>query len=291
MALLSPPLSCEAEPGPSPAVLACQRSTGLPSMPGVCPQCESTQIGPHGTSRLKDGTPQQRFKCKACGKTFNRDTGTPMAYAKKRDKLRRFVESMGSGAPLRQHAAELKVALATAFRWRHLVLATILKPERRKLAGPVAMAETYVAHSRKGQRQKPERFQRIRDGRASCVLIFLSKSGFRSHIAGPGRLCPEALELSLWKVVTPKAQVCTVGSPAPAEACQILSMEHRDGTHLTEDGPEGLHRLMKVATRFRAGLHGWKVRFFGVATRYLHHYLAWYDTLYQTRALALLQRT
>jgi hypothetical protein len=48
-----------------------------------CPHCRGTDWGQWDIGRA--GLP--RFRCKACGRTFNGFTGIPFAYVKKREKL------------------------------------------------------------------------------------------------------------------------------------------------------------------------------------------------------------
>lgn len=243
-----------------------------------CPHCTSDQVHKNGWFSLKKGGRKQRWLCDACGRSFSANTGTPMAYVKKRDELNRFVETMGDGAPLRKQAADLGVHPSTTFRWRHRVLSVLAGLVKPKLTGQVAMVETHVAYSRKGQRTTPQRFHRFKDGRPSRVLFFMADAGHRSLIAGSGRLHAEVLRPYLQEELSPEARLFTIGSPAFAAACQSAGRVHRDAPGLQPDEVQGMRTLLQAANGVRAGLHGWMVRFRGVATRYLHHYLAWYDT-------------
>lgn len=244
-----------------------------------CPHCTSDQVHKNGTFSVRNGGRKQRWLCHACGRSFSPATGTPMAYVKKQDEFGRFVETMEDGAPLNKQAADLRVHPSTAFRWRHRVLSMFAGLTRPKLSGQVAIVETHVAYSRKGQRTRPQRFHRFTDGRPSRVLFSVADSGHRSVIAGSGSLRAETLRPYLEEGLSPEALVCTVGSPAFAAACQSTGRAHRDGAQLQPDEAKGLRPLLQAVQRMRAGLHGWMVRFRGVGTRYLHHYLAWYDTL------------
>ncbi|MFV0455332.1 MAG: IS1595 family transposase, partial [Pseudomonas sp.] len=57
--------------------------------PKSCPHCQSSELRPWGTS---GGLP--RYRCKACGKTSNPLTGTPMARLRKRDLWHAYAEAL-----------------------------------------------------------------------------------------------------------------------------------------------------------------------------------------------------
>lgn len=241
---------------------------------GPCPHCGRGQVHKNGTFPLKDGTRQQRFICDVCSRSVSPTTGTPMAYVKKRSEREQFQQTMGGGSSLRKQAAELGVHPSTTFRWRHKVLSPVSKQPAPQLSGQAAIGETYVAFSRKGQRSKPQGFRRFVDGKPSCVLFLVTESGHRSMIAGAGKLGAEALKPCLAQALAPEAQVSPVGARISA-VCQEMGLLHGNGACDAKS-----HRpLMRGVSRIAAGLHGWLSQFRGVATRYLHHYLAWYDSL------------
>lgn len=253
-----------------------------PVAPAVCPKCQSVHFNKNGSFRRKDGTRVQRYLCKSCHETFSLYTGTPLAYLKKRDRLQAFAESMGSGFPLRRHAAELGIHLSTAFRWRHLCLSSAAAEPQPKLSGQVAIGETQIAYSQKGRPRLPL-FRRFSAGRASAILVVAGDGGHRLEIAGAGRLTPAALQPCLESVLAPQTEVCTTGAPVVAAACQSVGLVHLDLARLPKEEPAGMRLLMQMMNSMRAGLHGWLMRFRGVATRYLNHYLSWYRSLCQPR--------
>lgn len=247
-----------------------------------CPHCTSDQVHRNGWYSLKNGRRQQRWLCGACGRSFSPNTGTSKAYVKKQNEFDQFVETMDEGLSLREQADDLDVHPSTTFRWRHRILSMFAGLAKPKLSGQVTIVETHVAHSRKGQRTKPARFRRFTDGRPSRVLFFTADSGHCSVIVGSGKLNAEALRPCMEERLAPEAQVCTIGSPTFAAACQNTGRVCRDGTDLQPDEANGLRPLFQAVHRMRAGFHGWMVRFRGVASRHLHHYLAWYDSLIET---------
>jgi len=65
----------------------------------------------------------QRFKCRACAKTFNALTGTPLARLRMKGKWVAQAEVLRDGLTLKQAAERLNVSHPTTFRWRHQFLA------------------------------------------------------------------------------------------------------------------------------------------------------------------------
>ena len=64
----------------------------------------------------------QRYKCRACGKTFNALTGTPLARLRHKSKWLEQTRAMPDGLTVHRAAAFLGVVPSTAFRWRHRFL-------------------------------------------------------------------------------------------------------------------------------------------------------------------------
>ena len=82
-----------------------------------CPHCAGREVVGWGRS---DGL--LRFRCKACGRTFNALTKTPMAHLRKKEKWLEHARAMIEGKSLAKTAALCGVHPTTAFRWRHRFL-------------------------------------------------------------------------------------------------------------------------------------------------------------------------
>lgn len=74
---------------------------------------------------VRNGTADglQRFKCRACAKTFNALTGTPLARLRMKGKWVAQAEVLRDGLTLKQAAERLNMPHPTTFRWRHRFLA------------------------------------------------------------------------------------------------------------------------------------------------------------------------
>ena len=78
-----------------------------------CPHC--------GTgSGVKRGSANglRRYRCIACGKSFNALTGTPLARLRHKERWLDFAQSLKEGDTVRASAGRCDVAVGTAFWWR-----------------------------------------------------------------------------------------------------------------------------------------------------------------------------
>jgi transposase-like protein len=89
-----------------------------------CPRCQGKQLYRHGT---KSGL--QRFRCRACGRSFNSLTGTPLARLRHKDKWLDFSDCMLDSRTVRNAAERVGVAKNTSLRWRHRFL-SLTKTDR-----------------------------------------------------------------------------------------------------------------------------------------------------------------
>ena len=128
----------------------------------ACPDCAGRRLYRHGQA---NGL--QRFRCRACGRTFNSLTGTPLARLRLKSKWLDYCQSLRDPATtVRRSAQVLGVDKNTTFRWRHRMLTLPRHDRQTPLTGIVEADEMYVLESQKGARQL-ERPPRKRGGRAS----------------------------------------------------------------------------------------------------------------------------
>ncbi len=82
-----------------------------------CPHC-----GSDGAVKRGSANGLRRYRCKACAKSFNALTGTPLARLRHKECWLAFAETLRAGATVRGSADHCGVATTTAFRWRHRFL-------------------------------------------------------------------------------------------------------------------------------------------------------------------------
>src|SRR3954451_19854126 len=135
-----------------------------------CPHC-----GTDGAVKRGRANGLRRYRCKACAKSFNALTGTPLARLRLKERWLEFTQSLSVG-----DTVQCQVALTTAFRWRHRFLKA-LKTTTTPLRGIVEADETYLLDSRKGDRQL-DRPPRKRGGKAAKreqvpILVAADRTG------------------------------------------------------------------------------------------------------------------
>ena len=126
-----------------------------------CPHCASREIVGWGRS---DGL--LRYRCKACRRTFNALTKTPMAHLRKKEKWLDHAQAMIEGRSLAKTAELCGVHPTTAFRWRHRFLRAPADDKPRTLSGIVEADETFILESFKGRWSDLPRRPRKRGGTA-----------------------------------------------------------------------------------------------------------------------------
>ena len=113
--------------------------------PEVCPYCKAPAelLRPWGHSH---GLARKR--CRACGKTSNALTGTPLAQLRQREQWMRHAQALIERTSVRQAAQCCGVDRNTAFRWRHrfLVAAAMHRPAHE--GGIVEADETFFLESK-----------------------------------------------------------------------------------------------------------------------------------------------
>ena len=126
-----------------------------------CGHCGEADFKPWGSaSGLK------RYMCKACERTFNALTGTPLSGLRLREKWLDYARSLVDGVSLRKAAARSGIHLETSFRWRHRFLAAARDKKAGAVTGIVEADETFILKSAKGSKKLVGRAPRKRGGKA-----------------------------------------------------------------------------------------------------------------------------
>jgi transposase-like protein len=243
-----------------------------------CPRC-------HGQSWYRHGRESglQRYRCRACGKTFNSLTGTPLARLHHKERWLVYLDSMLASHTVRQAAARLGVHRNTTFRWRHRFLA-LPRTDRAPLLRGIAEAdEMFLLESQKGSRHLT-RPARSRGGKAHrrgisheqvCILVARDRNGRTlDFVTGRGQLTKASLHQCLLPMLDPDILLVTDANAAYRAFAREAGISHeavnlRAGVRTR--GALHVQHVNAYHSRFRNWLH----RFHGVATRYLPNYLGW----------------
>lgn len=242
-----------------------------------CGHCRSEKV-----ATWAKPNPLTRYKCKACGKTFNALTGTPLAHLQRRDAWLKYAQALADGVSLRKAAKRCRIALDTAFRWRHRFLKAPKDTKAATISGIVEADETYFLKSQKGARQVKGRAPRKRGGKASKpglsdehtpVLIARDRTGATTD-AMLERVDAASITQHLAPVVAKDTLLISDGAKSYGAFAAKQGILHvwiiaSKGEHVWQ----GYH--IQNVNSYTSRLKTWMVRFRGVATKYLDSYLGW----------------
>jgi len=243
--------------------------------PGVCPHCQAPakQLRPWGHSHGL-----ARMRCRACGKTSNARTGTPLAHLRQREHWMRHAQALIDGTSVRQAAQCCGVDKNTAFRWRHRFLEAAATHRPAHEGGIVEADETFFLESFKGQRKLP-RPARKRAGVGAyweriAVLVVRDRSGQTADFRLENIDAPHIAAV-LAPLVDKDAILCTDGAVVYQKVARDMGVAHRainvqQGIRVID----GAFHIQNV-NAYDSRLKEWMRRFHGVATKYLENYLGW----------------
>ncbi|MBR9857175.1 MAG: IS1 family transposase [Gammaproteobacteria bacterium] len=114
---------------------------------------------------------RQRYRCRACRKTFTSLTGTPLARLRMAERWLAYAELMMASMTLRSAAKKCQINQGTSFRWRHRFLQLVDYLKSSELGGIVEADETLIRESFKGNGTS------VSESLAAVVAIRKTSSG------------------------------------------------------------------------------------------------------------------
>lgn len=246
--------------------------------PTACAHCLNSEVVRHGYS-----AGHQRFLCKACGRTFQALTSTPVLRLGDREKWLAYAECMSRGMTIRATAKAVGLSVARAFRWRHRFLGLLSEQRPTGLTGVVEADETVFRRSFKGQRKGLPRAAKKRGGPAPkgqegervSVLVAMQRGTCRATDNVLDDLSATTMTAALRPQIATDAVLSTDGNPSYRVVAANLGIDA--GCFVAGyDGPggDGVWHVQNV-NAYDSRLKRWMGRFHGVATKYLGNYLGW----------------
>jgi len=247
-----------------------------------CPHCAH-----HEVVRWGQASALPRYRCKACLRTFNALTKTPLAKLRLKDRWATQAIALIDGVSTAKAAQLCGVHYTTAFRWRHRFLASLASDKPTALSGIVEGDETFILESFKGKRSGMPRKSRKRGGKSVKrglsaeqipVLVARDRQGATTDAVLP-RLNRVSIAAALGGVVTPANAFCCDGGTA------IVAFARRAGiaAHVLpmpgKPNPKAPDFHLNNVNAYHGRLKEWLRRFHGVATKNLPNYLGWRRTL------------
>ena len=244
----------------------------------ACPGCGSRQLHRHGRAHGL-----QRYRCKHCGRTCNALTGTALARLRHKERWLDYLGNMLDSRSIRRSAAELGVASATSFRWRHRFLEMGKHDRTHCLSGIAEADEMYLLESHKGSR-KLDRAPRKRGGKATkrgisneqmCILVARDRMGQTlDWVPGKGTVTREQLRRHLLPRLERDVLLVTDAHAAYRNFAREAGITHETVNLAARMRVRGAIHVQNVNS-YHSRLRGWLQPFRGVASRYLSNYLGW----------------
>jgi transposase-like protein len=247
-----------------------------------CPHCAHHELVRWGQA---SGLP--RYRCKACLRTFNALTKTPLAKLRLKDRWATQASALIDGVSTAKAAQRCGVHDTTAFRWRHRFLASLANDKPTVLSGIVEGDETFILESFKGKRSGMPRKSRKRGSKSAKrglsaeqipIIVARDRQGATTDAVLP-RLNRVSIAAALDGVVTPANAFCCDGGTA------IVAFARRAGiaAHVLpmpgKPNPKAPEFHLNNVNAYHGRLKEWLRRFHGVATKNLPNYLGWRRTL------------
>ncbi len=257
----------------------------------LCPRCGSTDIVRFGKRR---GV--QRYRCKACGRTFTDFTGTVLHGLRRRALWLDFCRCLMEGLSARETAAELGISKNTSFAWRHRAISALAHADSTVVCkGIVELGQLPVLRSFKGSQPPAEahmwsvkssvrRCHRVYSrliprSRLLTLVVAVDRSGrARAVVASRG----EVLTPTLSDIVQSSAELCVprFGSRFRFGAGWTGGIKwigaSGEAAARASGAKSGPLYHVRNANRLIHYFIEWMRRFCGVATKYLLRYFAWY---------------
>lgn len=254
----------------------------------ACPHCAGRHLHRYGQAHGL-----QRYRCAACGKTFNALTGTPLAGLRHKVKWLAYLQTMLESQTVRQAAAAIGVHRNTSFRWRHRFLACAKRDRPAHLGGIAEADETYLLESEKGARHlQRKRAARRRGGSATkrglsneqvCVLIARDRMGHTlDFVTGNGPITKAQLRDCLPPVLDEDTLLVSDANATYHSFAAEAGICHEAVNLSAGLRVKGAYHVQNV-NAYHSRLRQWLDRFHGVATRYLPNYLGWRRALDTSR--------
>ena len=252
----------------------------------VCPCCGKTHYYLNGK---RNGV--QTYKCKKSGKRFNEFSGTSVAYLKKKDLLRPFIQEMLSGSSLKTCTKLISISIQTAFDWRHKIIAAVSKDAPKYFSGIAEMFEHQFSFSTKGQGAKARRIGQkgeIKEDEinkpkkkrcqepVSVVVVNDRNNNLEFKVIKQGKISEADLKKEFSSKFKKVKKLCIEQN----SVIQQFTIGKKISYHINENGKrvKGKNKYYntKTARRTLFNLLFWMERFKGVSSTYLQNYLYWF---------------
>ena len=243
-----------------------------------CPACQASNPYRHGQDR---GI--QRYRCRACKRTFTALSGTPLSRLRHRAKWLDYLGKMLETKSVRASADAVGVHRNTSFRWRHRFLDLTKHDRPERLSGIAEADEMFLLESQKGSRTL-DRPARRRGGVAAtrgithehvCILVARDRTGQTlDFVTGRAAVTKQQLHRHLGPRLDPDVLLVTDAHAAYRAFAREAGIAHACVNLCAKERVRGAVHVQHV-NAYHQRFRQWLARFYGVASRYLPNYLGW----------------
>ncbi len=246
----------------------------------ICPHCKSSDIYGHGIYKER-----KRYKCKSCYKTFNDFTGTAISGIKKTEKFQEYLEMIVESVTIRKAVERLGVNIKTIFDWRHKLLSSLNMVNGQTFSGIVECDDKQLDISDKGNKKlmrksykRPsdrETKRGVSNDKVSVMVATDRKGNPTMKIAKIGRIDTESIEKTIGNIITKENVLCSDSHPSIISWANGKEIEHHTfvaSKHHVKDKCYHVQHVNSLNNLYER----WVKMFYGVATKYLNHYLNWF---------------
>ena len=226
-----------------------------------CPHCNNEEIIKYGSYNGK-----QRYKCKndTCERTFTEQSESPFRHSKKfREKCEEYKELFEKGLTIRQCAERLNITIVTSFFWRHRFLYDLKHVNYvEKLCNYAELTRIVIIENFKGDRnstnKKKDKISIVNGMNKSVQIISIVAA--RNH-------------LGLYELrdnIAPRIDKKAAAVAFLDGRLQAFSDKHNRINKITIRKVD----ITPIDKMYSLKVKRWLVKFRGVATKYIDHYLS-----------------
>ncbi|MCT4615189.1 MAG: hypothetical protein N4A49_09995 [Marinifilaceae bacterium] len=210
----------------------------------------------------------QRYRCKACSKTFNSLTKTPLAGLARKGHWLDYSKCLRDGYSIRKAAIECGIHYTTSFRWRHRFLTNAKFIKAKKLGGIVENTFLKLKESFKGSKNK---FVVNKKRKDVFVLYGVDRNNNIYDVTNKG-FSMGLIDRNFKQVVLPNSLVLTEKQSKFIEFAKRNNLRYsyliNNSDKLTYSGK---------TDSYKESFKDWiNKNLRGVATKYLENYVSWF---------------
>ncbi len=267
-------------PGSLESVLSIRRDK-LNNKQGVCPYCNHAHYVRFGVEKGS-----QRYRCKACKKTFTEYTGTWLAKLHKKHLADSYLELMKGKNSLDKIKAKLGINKKTAFDWRHKILSSVEQIRKDKFDGITESDDTFFRLSEKGRKQnsrlprkrgKSLHKRGINNDHVAVIVTADRKKNMDLTVATLGRIKKSDIKKAIDERIKQNTILCSDSHVSYKGYATDKGIEHHTiRADLNEFVKSKIYHVQHV-NGIDSRLKKWiENDFNGVSTKYLQKYLNWF---------------